>query len=49
MQRNHNIVIRLTKSELEKIKSKAEALGMTISSFVRFIILNAKLTTDFLQ
>lgn len=43
MKRNHQIVIKLSLEELQKLKQKAELLGMTISAYLRFISLSAKI------
>ena len=42
MPKNHDIKIRLSEEELQKIKTKSKELGMSISSFMRFISLKAK-------
>lgn len=40
--RNHEIVIKLSKDELEKIKDKANSLGLPLSTFGRMLLLSAK-------
>ena len=40
--RNHEISSRVTKSEKGIIKSKADLMGMSISDYLRFLGLNAK-------
>jgi predicted DNA binding CopG/RHH family protein len=41
MKRNHQVPVKLSKEELETIERKAVAMGMPISSFMRFISLKA--------
>lgn len=43
MKKNHSIVIRLSKEQLEKIKVKAERVGMSISDFIRFLALKTNI------
>lgn len=43
MKKNHSIVIRLTKEQLDKVKSKAERVGMSISDFIRFLALKTNI------
>lgn len=47
MARNKEIRIKLSTAELENISSKANMLGMPISTFMRFISLKASLELDF--
>lgn len=42
MKRNHEIRVRLSAEELDKIKKKAESCGMNISSYLRFLGLRIK-------
>jgi len=39
MKRNHDLIIKVTAEEKAKIKKKAQACGLNLSSFVRFIAL----------
>ena len=39
MQRLEHILIKVTEEEKEKIKQKAEQEGMTMSGFIRYLIL----------
>jgi len=41
MSRVYELRIKLTKEELQKIKTKAEKVSMPTSAFVRFIALNS--------
>jgi len=43
MKKNHEVTIRYSVEELEKVKRKAEQLGMPVSSFVRTISLIANI------
>ncbi len=43
MARNKQIEIKVSLEEHERLKSKAEYFGMNISSYLRFIGLNAKI------
>lgn len=43
MKRNYDIGVKLTKEEEERIKNKADKLGMTKSEYVRFVCLNANI------
>jgi len=43
--RNHEIRVKFKKEELEKIKSKAETMGLPVSTFIRFICLSANIDT----
>lgn len=43
MKKNHSIVIRLSKEQLDKIKAKAEKVGMSISDFIRFLALKTNI------
>jgi predicted DNA binding CopG/RHH family protein len=49
MKRNHDMRIRLSQEELEKIKGKAQALGISISDFVRLLCLSANVPTKILR
>lgn len=42
MAKNHDVRVRLSDEELQKIKRKAEELGMQVSSFLRFVALKSK-------
>mgnify|MGYP001295959126 CR=1 FL=1 len=39
--KNHEVRIKLSKEELEKIKDKAFKLGLSISAFLRLLGLNS--------
>jgi predicted DNA binding CopG/RHH family protein len=43
MKKNHEVTIRYSKEELERVKRKAEELGMPVSSFIRVISLLANI------
>ena len=43
MQKNHEITIKVSKEELEKIKRKADRLCMPVSVFLRFLGLTANI------
>lgn len=45
MKKNHEVRVRLSKEEHLKIKEKAMKLGLTLSSFLRLIGLNADIET----
>ena len=38
--RNYQIIIKVNKEELEKIKEKAREVGLTVSSYVRFNLMH---------
>lgn len=42
MKKNHEVRIKLSQEELNKIKLKAREIGLTISSYMRLISLAAK-------
>ena len=42
MPRNHDILIKASKEEKAKIKKKAEACGLSLSAFIRFIALRTQ-------
>lgn len=44
MKKNCEVRVKLSTEELEKIKHKADKLGMTISGFLRMLGLNADIT-----
>ena len=46
MPRNHEFTIRFSKEEMMKVKSKALSIGMTVSSFIRFISTSAKIKLE---
>ena len=37
MKKNHEIRVKVTQQQYEKIKSKAESVGMSLSSFLRML------------
>lgn len=43
MRRNYRIELAVSKEELELIKSKSQKLGLSISSFIRLILLNSQI------
>ncbi len=43
---NHELRIRITSEQLQKIKNKAELLGMSVSDFVRFVCLQSKIDVE---
>jgi len=45
MKRNKDISIRYSTEEYEKVKAKAQALGMPISSFIRTLSLISNIST----
>lgn len=44
MKKNHEIRMKLSKDELDKIKAKAEKLGMSVSQFLRTLGLVSNFT-----
>ena len=46
MPRNNKILLRLTNEEYDKIKKKAENIGMKISCYIRFIVLSSKVVVQ---
>lgn len=44
--RNHEIVIKVDREELEKLRVKAHRLGLPLATFVRAIALHAELVQD---
>jgi len=40
MKKNREVRVHVSKEELEKIKKKAEAVGMTASGYLRYLGLN---------
>lgn len=46
MPRNHEFTIRFSKEEMDRVKSKAQDLGMTVSSFIRFIATQSKIKLE---
>lgn len=44
--RNHQLEVKLTTEELEKIKGKAELLGVKPSVYLRMIGLSAKIEVE---
>lgn len=40
--KNNEIRFKVTLEELEKIKRKAEAIGLSVGAYVRFLSLSAK-------
>lgn len=42
MKRNHEITLRVSKEELEKLKRIAEESGLPLSAYCRYVILNVK-------
>lgn len=43
MKRNYNVYIRLSKNEKDKLKSEAEKVGLSLMSYIRFIVLSGRL------
>lgn len=43
MKKNHTIEIRLSQEELDKLKKKAELMGLPVSAFIRMIALKSKI------
>lgn len=41
MARNHEVRVKFSKEELEKVKSKADKLGMALSVFLRVLGVSA--------
>lgn len=46
MPRNQKILLSLTKEEFDKIKNKAEKVGMKTACYIRFICLSSKITVS---
>lgn len=46
MKKNHEIRVKVSKDELESIRKKAEAIGMTTSGFLRLLGLSSKPTLE---
>lgn len=44
--KNHELRIKCSKEQLEKIKKKAELLGMSVSDFVRFVSLQSRIEVE---
>lgn len=45
MKKNHEIRVKFSEEELNKVKAKAIELGMPVSTFIRFICLIADIDT----
>ena len=46
MTRNHEIRIKVSEEEMEKIKRKAQEVGMGVSSFLRFLAVKSKINVE---
>ncbi len=46
MKKNHKIPVRYSEEELNKVRKKAEALGMPVSSFIRLVSLSANISSE---
>ncbi|MGD2072158.1 MAG: hypothetical protein PVG65_01545 [Candidatus Thorarchaeota archaeon] len=44
MKKNHEVRVKLSDEELQKIKAKAQQLGMPVSTFLRVLGLTANIT-----
>ena len=44
MKKTHSIEIKVSPDEDKKLKDKATALGMSVSGYLRFVGLGAKIT-----
>jgi predicted DNA binding CopG/RHH family protein len=44
MKKNHEIRVKVSDEELERIEKKAEKLGMPVSTFLRVLGLTATIT-----
>lgn len=42
-KQNHEIRVKLSNDELERIKRKAEAVGMKLSTYLRYLGLNTQI------
>lgn len=46
MKRNKRVQVMLSTDEFKVLERKAEQLGLTLSSFIRLLISNAKLNLE---
>lgn len=46
MKRNHELRIRFSKEELEKLKRFSDKVGLSVSSFVRLLALRSNLKIE---
>lgn len=46
MKKNREIRVKVSSEELEKIKTKSQKVGMTISGFCRYLALNSTLNVS---
>lgn len=45
MKKNHEVRVKFSMEELERVKQKAEELGMPVSTYLRFLGLSSIVTT----
>lgn len=43
MKKSKQVEVKFSTEELEKVKRKADSVGMKISTFIRFVSLSAKI------
>ena len=46
MKKNHEVRVKLTNEEYEKIKKKADSLGLCISTYIRTMALISRISTE---
>lgn len=46
MKKNHSIQVPVSSEEKKKIEKKAEQLGMTTASFIRYVCLRGKIKSS---
>lgn len=49
MAKNHEIRVRLTKEEHERIKSKALKFNMSLSGYIKLLALNSTIKVSFVD
>ena len=47
-KREHRVNVRMDANELEYLQARAKALGMTVSTYVRHVCLNAQVKTTYI-
>lgn len=45
MKKNHELRVKVSQEELEKLKGKADKLGLKVSTFLRLVGLSATINT----
>ena len=48
-KKNYALKVRVSKQEFEKIKKKAEELGLKVTQFIRMCSLHAKVDKEFIR